>query len=318
VTADSSALPGADREDGAHEMTDAAPVEAVALLADLTTSSVIAGALASALADERADTPSAALDVDDARAAVLRTLADPESVLRMLWEDRRARSNNLISTLSQAAAAAGGTTRSWSDLSDDVMIAQGRSSALMARVLLTAVAPAFGFVADRAPRRVLDVGTGIGAIATELARALPDAEITGIDIAERPLEIARARLLEVETGVARRVHLRREDVTELADRALYDVVWMPMPFLPDAVADRALERCTVALRPGGLLVLGTHPDADDQRVAVANAWLASLTGGGTLTTGAVAGRLEQRGFAGIARFGTVPGGPVLVAAIAPD
>ncbi|WP_382304031.1 class I SAM-dependent methyltransferase [Herbiconiux sp. UC225_62] len=290
-------------------------MEATQIVTDLKTSMVSAAALASALRDERASTPEEALEADPARAAVLRTMLDAEIVLGALWGGRKLRGDNLVSALSQAAAAAAGTIGSWADLSDEAMIAQGRSSELMAQVILARVAPAYGFLDENTPSRVLDVGTGIGAIATALATARPSAEVTGIDIAERPLEIARGLLRELDPGIAERIHLRRQDVTDLADAEPYDVVWMPMPFLPDTVAERALNRVTEALRPDGMLVLGTNSDVHDERVKVTNDWLASLTGGGTLTTSAIEQDLARRGYTGIRRFDTVPGGPVLLAAV---
>ncbi|MBO0983616.1 class I SAM-dependent methyltransferase [Rathayibacter sp. SD072] len=284
------------------------------ILAELRISALVTAALASTLSDERAATPAEALALDPARAAVLDALPDAESALTELWEGRRARSGSLVSGLSQAAAAAGGTVRAWSDLGDDVMIAQGRSSALMARVLLESVAPAYGVAT---PTRVLDVGTGIGAIATALAEGMPSADVVGIDIAERPLGIARALLAEADPHVGDRVLLRREDVTELSDHSAYDLVWMPLPFLPDAIVDRALDRAVAALRPGGLLVLGTLPPVADERLRAADAWLATLTGGGTLTRDEVVERLSTRGLERIRSFDTVPGAPVLVAAVVP-
>jgi len=298
-------------------MTGGRLSDATEIIGGFKNSSLIAAAMASALADERADTPDEALEIDVPRAAVLHALPDVQSILGSLWGDRRSRASNLVSSLSQAAAAAAGTTRIWSDLSDDVMIAQGRSSALMAKVILAAVAPNYAVLDGSAAARILDVGTGIGAIATALASALPGAEVTGIDIAERPLQIGRELLLGTEQSIADRVQLRQGDVTELDDERYYDVVWMPMPFLPDAIAGRALDRATRALRPDGLLVLGTHPDVDDERQRATDGWIASLTGGGTLMASEVERELTRRRFRSIARFATVPGGPVIVAAVAP-
>jgi methylase of polypeptide subunit release factors len=288
------------------------------LLAELRTAVLTTAALASALRDERATTPTEALSVDPVRAAALEALPDARSTLHALWDGRTARSGALASLLSQAAAAAGGTTQTWSDLDDDVMIAQGRASALMARVILDAVAPAYGLVGIDAPSRVLDVGTGTGAIAAALAHALPESEIIGIDIAERPLRIAHDLLRGAEPSVADRIHLRREDVTELSNETPFDLVWMPLPFLPDDIVDRALDRALDAVRPGGLLVLGTVAPVADGRLRAADAWLASLTGGGTVTADEAADRLRRRGLERIQSFNTVPGGPVLVGALTPQ
>jgi 2-polyprenyl-3-methyl-5-hydroxy-6-metoxy-1,4-benzoquinol methylase len=287
------------------------------LLVELKAASLTAAALASALADERARTPSEVLGMDHPRAALLRSVPDIESVLAGLWPERRSRSANLVSSLSQAAAVAGGSIGGWADLGDEVLIAQGRSSALMARVILSSVMPAYGRDDLSAPTRFLDVGTGIGSIATALATGAPGFDVTGIDIAERPLAIGRRLLIDIAPDVAARVHLRQEDVTRLTADARYDAIWAPVPFLPDTILDEALDRMTDALRPGGILALGTNPDQDDERLRTADVWIASLTGGSTLTTSSVREFVVRRGFHDLRYFDTVPGGPVLLTARRP-
>lgn len=44
-----------------------------------------------------------------------------------------------------------------------------------------------------APKRVLDFGCGIGNSAPHLHKAFPDAQITGVDVSEKSLSVARAR-----------------------------------------------------------------------------------------------------------------------------
>jgi ubiquinone/menaquinone biosynthesis C-methylase UbiE len=46
------------------------------------------------------------------------------------------------------------------------------------------------------PRRILDVGTGTGIAARGLARRYPDAEIVGVDLSPRMIEVARRLLPE--------------------------------------------------------------------------------------------------------------------------
>jgi SAM-dependent methyltransferase len=47
---------------------------------------------------------------------------------------------------------------------------------------------------DKAPQRILDLGTGTGAAARVLARRFPDAEVVGVDLAPKMVEEARALL----------------------------------------------------------------------------------------------------------------------------
>jgi 2-polyprenyl-3-methyl-5-hydroxy-6-metoxy-1,4-benzoquinol methylase len=280
---------------------------------ELWASSVLAAAFASASSDVSADSPAEALSVDAERAALLRTIPDVERTLQLLWEERSALGSAMVSVLSQGTAAAAGVTRAWSDLSDETMRAQGEASAVMAKVIVSKIAPVYGVLQPGDGSRVLDVGTGVGAIATALAEAVPDAVVTGIDVADRPLAIAEARLRGIDS-VHGRVHFRHQDVVELSEVDAYDLVWMPVPFIPDAIIDDALSKVIAALRPGGLLVLGTIPGSTQKELRTANAWLASVAGGSTLTTDDVIDRVEQRGFTQLQLFESVKGGPVLLAA----
>lgn len=58
---------------------------------------------------------------------------------------------------------------------------------------------------ELAPRRVLDVGTGSGAIALAIAAELPDCEVTATDTSAAALEVARANAGRL--GLAERVKL---------------------------------------------------------------------------------------------------------------
>ena len=58
-------------------------------------------------------------------------------------------------------------------------------------------------------------------------------------------------------GLEDRVELRHQDVTTLEDDAVYDAIWLPLPFLPRAVVEPALVASARALRPGGWLLAGT-------------------------------------------------------------
>jgi ubiquinone/menaquinone biosynthesis C-methylase UbiE len=66
--------------------------------------------------------------------------------------------------------------------------------------------------ADVSPARVLDVGTGTGAGALQLARRFPDAEIVGVDLAGAMLEQARRN---TPAELRERVRFERADASAL-------------------------------------------------------------------------------------------------------
>ncbi|MFE7752332.1 SAM-dependent methyltransferase [Streptomyces sp. NPDC057428] len=162
--------------------------------------------------------------------------------------------------------------------------------------------------------RILDVGTGVAALALVLAQEFPRAEVVGIDTLERVLDLAREELAAAGPGVADRVSLRHLDVVDLTGQAAYDLAWLPAPFLSQAVLTSAVPRLTDALRPGGRIVVGRNPAAPEPlRQAVAG-WNSVRNGGNSYDTDRVVQALAASGLAQAQRFPTVPGGPVLVAA----
>ena len=82
-----------------------------------------------------------------------------------------------------------------------------------------------------APRRVLDFGTGSGAIAAALARELPEsAEIVAVDACERALEVARANFEAL--GLAARVEVVCADALAAFDGGDFDLVVSNPPYVP--------------------------------------------------------------------------------------
>lgn len=124
--------------------------------------------------------------------------------------------------------------------------------------------------------RVLDVGTGSGAIALAIADEHPGARVTGIDVSDDALALARENAERARVDV----ELRRHDLFaglpgdgwdlvvsnppyvrshEMASLAANVVDWEPEVALVDRGQTAALVRdAATALRPGGALVLETH------------------------------------------------------------
>ncbi|MFE5111341.1 class I SAM-dependent methyltransferase [Streptomyces sp. NPDC056663] len=225
-----------------------------------------------------------------------------------------------LSSLRQAVAAAAndhGETSGWADQDDEVLRNQGRASAGTGRAIADKVVPALPGLAERLQAqgsRILDVGTGIAALALALAEAFPLSEVVGIDVMGRVLELARKELADAATEAAGRVILRHADVVDVAEQAAYDMVWLPAPFLAEAALTQALPRLIEALKPGAWIVVGTNPAAPDLlRQAVAG-WHAVRNGGNAYSTDRMTTTLTAYGLRDERQFPTVPGGPVLVAA----
>lgn len=92
-----------------------------------------------------------------------------------------------------------------------------RGAGVYARVAPRILAPLYravaGQVADTGANRVLDVGTGPGALAIEIARRCPTCEVVGVDLAPEMLATAGARA--DKAGVADRVTFHAADAAAL-------------------------------------------------------------------------------------------------------
>ena len=139
---------------------------------------------------------------------------------------------------------------------------------------------------DAGEPRVLDVGTGAGAIALAVAHEHPGAKVTAIDVSDDALALAREN--SRRTGVE--IELLRHDLfdglpggdwdlivsnppyvrpDELGSLAPEVVRWEPDVALVDRGQTEALAREAVsALRPGGALVLEIHEDASSAVTAL--------------------------------------------------
>jgi release factor glutamine methyltransferase len=104
------------------------------------------------------------------------------------------------------------------------------------------------------PLRIADVGTGSGAIAVALSYALPEAQVTGLDISEAALAIAKRN---AETHhVAGRMRFLTSDVLSAVASERFDAIVSNPPYV--AEADRAsLEPQVRDYEPSGALFAGT-------------------------------------------------------------
>lgn len=108
--------------------------------------------------------------------------------------------------------------------------------------------------AAAAPRTILDVATGTGDLAIQLARAVPSATVTGIDLSEGMLAVGRKKV--EEAGLTGRVTLRKEDCLALPfPDCSFDIVTAAFGVRNFERLDKGYAGMARVLRPGGTLII---------------------------------------------------------------
>ena len=104
-----------------------------------------------------------------------------------------------------------------------------------------------------AGKRVVDVGCGGGILAESMA--VKGANVTGIDLAEKPLKVARLHQLETGVQVDYR-HIAAEALAEEQPESFDVITCMEMlEHVPDPVS--ILDACRRMAKPGGWVFLST-------------------------------------------------------------
>ena len=143
----------------------------------------------------------------------------------------------------QAATLLRGDGDLWSTQSDAALVAQGRASARGAAAFAQFALPKLDGMASAISQpgaRMLDVGTGIAALAVAYAEQFPELTVVGIDVLPRVLVLAAATV--ASSKVADRVVLRNQDIAALDDRDTYALAWVPAAFVPAAALEVGMAR----------------------------------------------------------------------------
>jgi release factor glutamine methyltransferase len=128
--------------------------------------------------------------------------------------------------------------------------------------------------ADRAVR-IVDVGTGSGAIAIALAAHLPKAQVTAVDLSAAALAVAKRNAESL--GVAGRVRFLQSDLLATGAGEQFDAVVSNPPYIADA--ERAtLEVQVREFEPAGALFAGQSGYEVYERL-IPQAWNALLPDG---------------------------------------
>lgn len=103
------------------------------------------------------------------------------------------------------------------------------------------------------PLRIADVGTGSGAIAVALAHALPQAQVTALDISPAALAVARSNA-EIHC-VSDRIRLLKSDLLEAVTGERFDMIVSNPPYVAE---DEVLEPQVREYEPASALFAGAE------------------------------------------------------------
>jgi len=209
-----------------------------------------------------------------------------------------------VAFLDSASASAASTT--WEHTDPRVLQSQGEASSVIPAMVKMMLAPMLGDLASRLERpgaKLLDVGTGVGALAISACRAFPQLAVVGIDPFGVPLELARANV--TRAGLAERIELRQQRAEELRDEGAFACAWLPAFFIAADQLPAAIARVAAALEPGGWVLMGASGGGDAKQRAI-NELVVDVWGGPALTTAAAEMMLRE---AGLREVRTLPGPP---------
>jgi release factor glutamine methyltransferase len=133
----------------------------------------------------------------------------------------------------------------------DVLIPRPETEHLVEAALARVEAMRSRVEAGNAPLRIADVGTGSGAIAIALAHALPQAEVTALDLSTAALRVAEENA--ARHGLAERIRFLHSDLLQAVASERFEVIVSNPPYVP---AGELLEAQVQQYEPHGALFAG--------------------------------------------------------------
>jgi 2-polyprenyl-3-methyl-5-hydroxy-6-metoxy-1,4-benzoquinol methylase len=199
----------------------------------------------------------------------------------------------------------------WAHEEAHVLQSAGDVSAAFPHVLKRMIVPNLvGLEArmDAAGAAFLDVGTGVGSLAIQMARVWPSLRVVGVDVWRPSIELARANI--AREGLTGRIEVREQSGVDLPDISAFDLAWIPSLFIPEAALRAIVDRVLVALRPGGWLLFPSAKAPVDPIAGPLMRLRIAHFGGPVLSSDEMEGMLKSAGYAEVRALPTPPQSPM--------
>jgi precorrin-6B methylase 2 len=203
----------------------------------------------------------------------------------------------------------------WNHPEPEILQNAGDVSAGFVQPLARMVVPNLAGLSERlsvAGGAFLDIGVGVASLSIAVARTWPELRVVGIDPWQPSLALARENV--DRAGLRDRIELREQGAEHLNDEAAFDLVWVPIPFIPEPVIRKVYERAQRALRPGGwMLISAANPNVDPQSAAL---WRlrSTLFGNSQTDSGSAEKLLRDVGLVEVHTLPSPPGGFIALVA----
>jgi predicted O-methyltransferase YrrM len=211
----------------------------------------------------------------------------------------------------QVAALLRGEGQMWADQSDEALLAQGRASAQGAAAFAQVGVPMLAGLREAfaGGARMLDVGTGVAAMAVAYAEHFPRLTVVGIDVLPRVLALAEQTV--AASSVGDRVILREQDVTSLDEPETYAFAWLPAPFIPQPALVAGVSRVVASLLPGGWLMVAHGRYGGSEADDAVSRFKTVVYGGSALNDTEAAELLSSSGLVDVRTVPTPVGSPAI-------
>ncbi len=232
---------------------------------------------------------------------IVQALGGDELLGDVTPEQRKMASATIRAFFLQAAELVDNPARApgWSYADAVVLQSQGQASSMWPMLVEKCLGRMSGLDAALAREgcAFLDVGTGVAKLAIAACQKWPKMRVVGVDPWEPSITLARRNV--AAAGLENRVDLRLAGIETLREEGVFDLAWIPGPFLPKDVLPSAIDVTLRALKPGGWAILGLYAGPDDPLASKLVELRVVRSGGYVMVPDDAAWALKQHGFSDV-------------------